>query len=68
MFWSRDFKDANNGDGAPMRAGMVIVEAKDAVEAYEKIREIEGKWNDGCYCVDSVRGPFETEKEAKVVN
>jgi hypothetical protein len=65
MFWSRDFKDANNEDGVPMRAGRVIVEAQDAVEAYKKIREIESEWKNNSYCVGSVKGPFNTKKEAE---
>ncbi len=70
MFWNRSFvkgpdPDKKNGISVGGKiAGIVVVEANDAVEAYRKIEEIEKEWKDGSYCVDSVRGPFSTKEDA----
>jgi len=68
MFWNRSFvRGPDKKNGIPQKgdiAGIVIVEAENAVEAYQKITEIEKEWTDGSYCVNSVRGPFSTKEEA----
>ncbi len=70
MFWSRKYVEVQKGkeknnNGVPLRTGRVVVEAKDASDAYANIAEIERTWADDFYCVDSVMGPFNTEEEAR---
>lgn len=65
MFWSRNYKEIDEDDGIAMLAGVVIVEAENRIEAFEKIVEMEKRWMDDSYCVGLVDGPFETAEEAK---